>query len=168
MCPPLTPPKPLQPHRQRGSIIVELALVLVPLLIIGFGTVEYGRAMYQYDALVKATRSAARLLAQNNPSDDVYPILKQRALCLTVYGNTGCTGDPLAPGLSTADVLVCDRVDSSGCSGSFGNVQTGQGVINLVEVAISGYQLTLLGLPFVSATAILPFGAIQSTMRQVA
>ena len=48
---------------QRGVAAVEFALVLVVLLVIASGIVEFGRAAWYYNALVKATRDGARQLS---------------------------------------------------------------------------------------------------------
>lgn len=49
--------------RQRGVAAVEFAIVVFILLLIGAGLVEFGRALWYYDALAKGTRDAARYLS---------------------------------------------------------------------------------------------------------
>lgn len=49
--------------RQRGAAVVELALLLILLLMIVAGIVEFGRTFWYYDALAKATRDGARFLS---------------------------------------------------------------------------------------------------------
>lgn len=160
------------PPRQRGAAIVEFALLLVPMLIVAFGVAEYGRAVYHYNTIAKSVRSAVRILAQHNPSDAGYDSRITQAKCLAVYGNTECTGSSLAPGLAVSNVNVCDRVSWSGCNGAvqsdYENVSTGLGTINLVEVRISGYQFSFIGLPLISIPIgnAMSFGAIQAVMRQ--
>ena len=48
---------------QRGAALVELAFVMVLMLLIGAGTVEFGRSFWYADALTKATRDGARLMS---------------------------------------------------------------------------------------------------------
>lgn len=150
--------------RQRGAAAVELGILMTVLLPLAFGTSELGRAMYQYNTLAKASRDAARYLSGQGPGDAAELTV---ARCLAVYGNTGCSGTPLAPGLTTAMVAVCD---SSNCAGSHQNQATGSGVINLVTVTISGYVFTPV-VPlnvFSNATAAsLTFSPISTTMRQI-
>jgi Flp pilus assembly protein TadG len=152
-------------NRQRGVAAVEFAILLIPLLVLAFGTSEFGRAIYQYNTLAKATRDAARFLSGHDSSSSEYPT--DAAKCLAVYGNQSCTGDPLAPGLTTTMVSICDRTNSSGCPGEqYSAVDTGSGVINLVKVKISGYQFTSL-VPLATNFTSLGFGDIGTTMRQV-
>lgn len=49
--------------RQRGVAAVEFAFLVLILLLIAAGLVEFGRALWYYDALAKGTRDAARYLS---------------------------------------------------------------------------------------------------------
>ena len=143
---------------QHGVATVELAILLIPLVLLVFGISEYGRAIYQYNTLAKGTRSAVRYLTQQSAGNSTHIGI---AKCLAVHGNIGCTGAPLAPGLNTSMVSVCDATT---CVGSHANQPTGSGVVNLVTVTISGYPFTSL------VPSLLPnitFGNISATMRQV-
>lgn len=150
-----------------GAVAVEFALVLIPLLVLMMGVVEYGRALFQYNTLAKAVRDSARFLTSQNPADASYAL--GEAKCLTVYGNTACTGTSLAPGLGLSMVRVCNSVSpaSTDCpAGNFNAVGTGLGSINLVEVRIVGYSFNSF-LPFVPALNSIVFNDIHTTMRQV-
>lgn len=155
----------------RGVAAVEYAILLLPMMLLAFGVVEYGRALYQYNTLVKNVRDGVRILAQNNPTDEAYADIQTDARCLVIYGNTACTGAPLVPGLTTGHVQICDRIHFANCTGAvqgdYLNVETGLGVINLVEVRITGYQFEFLGLPFVTSSASLNFTDIRAVMRQI-
>ena len=152
---------------QKGVAAVEFGILLIPLILIAFGTTEFGRAIYQYNTLAKATRDATRFLSRHDSTATDYPVNDAR--CLVVYGRL-CAGDsgvPLIPGLTTSMVKICDRNSASSCPGeSFSAVDTGSGVINLVKVKISGYQFTSL-VPFVTGFTTITFGDIGTTMRQV-
>lgn len=156
----------------RGAVAVEFAILLIPMLLMVLGVVEYGRALYQYNTLAKAVRDSTRLLAQNNPTDTDYPLAD--AKCLAVYGKTGCSGSdvPLAPGLTTDMVYVCNPAGSSACPGTtYANISTGSGTINLVEVRIKGYVFNYWFNPTAffapNAATTLNFGDIHTTMRQI-
>jgi Flp pilus assembly protein TadG len=142
--------------RPRGVAAVEFALLLPVLLAMIFGTTELGRAIYTYNTLDKAVRDAARHLSQHGPGD---PLIIQQARCLAVYGNTGCSGSPLAPGLSTAAVQVCDALS---CPATHAAQATGLGAVSLVTVTITGYA-------FGSAVAFvvpdMSFNDISATLR---
>lgn len=53
-------------RHQQGAAAVEFALVIGVLLLIVSGIVEFGRVFWHYDALTKATRDGARLIALAN------------------------------------------------------------------------------------------------------
>jgi len=127
--------------KQRGVAAVELALIIGPMLIAVFGITELGRALYQYNALVKATRGAARYLAQQdlaNLSTSDLTAVYNKTIELTVCGDTPCTGkEPLASGLSTAQVRLCDYLT---CPITHMGVLTEKdgGSVDLVSVTIGG------------------------------
>nr|WP_114971954.1 TadE/TadG family type IV pilus assembly protein [Rhodoferax ferrireducens] len=118
---------------QRGVAAVEFALLLTPLILMIFGTTELGRAIYSYNTLDKTVRDASRHLSQHGPGD---AIIAAEARCLAVHGTTDCSGSPLAPGLTTAMVTICD---ASLCPITHANQLTGLGSINLVTVSIQNY-----------------------------
>jgi Flp pilus assembly protein TadG len=136
----------LKLERMRGAAMVEFAIVVVPLLLLALGVAEFGRAIYQYEALTKATRDAARYLSTYVSNDPAYPIAG--AQCLAVYGspnfiatstngttscscppNTTCPTAPLVSGLTTSMIVVCDATHTTGCQDAsdppqFSNVPT--------------------------------------------
>lgn len=57
-------------HNERGAAAVEFALVLVPLVILLIGTVEFGWAMYAQANVSAAARAGARELALHDPVAD--------------------------------------------------------------------------------------------------
>jgi Flp pilus assembly protein TadG len=57
--------------RQRGVAAVEFALLLILLLMIVSGVIEFGRTFWYYDALTKATRDGARFLSDARESTEV-------------------------------------------------------------------------------------------------
>ncbi|HSI58043.1 MAG TPA: TadE/TadG family type IV pilus assembly protein [Ideonella sp.] len=121
------------PSCQRGVAAVEFALLITPLVLMIFGTTELGRAIYSYNTLDKAVRDAARHLSQHGPGDTT---IAAEARCLAVYGNTACSGSPVAPGLTIGMVTLCDAVL---CPDTNANQSTGLGSVNLVTVGIQSY-----------------------------
>jgi Flp pilus assembly protein TadG len=71
-------------RRQGGVALVEFALILPFLLLLSITAVELGRAIWQYDALTKSVRDAARYLSLQTPGDATR---MTRARNLVVYGN---------------------------------------------------------------------------------
>jgi Flp pilus assembly protein TadG len=59
------PPKTIV-RDDRGQSLVEFALTLPMLLVVMFMITEFGRALYQYNILVQATREAARTAVVNS------------------------------------------------------------------------------------------------------
>ena len=144
-------------RKQRGVAAVELGILMVILVPLLFGITEFGRAIYQFNALTKSTRDAARILSSQGAGDANDLATAQN---LAVYGQLTSTGTPIVPNLNTAMVAVCD---SSSCPADHQNVPTGSGVINLVTVTVSGYPFTSL-VPFVVPSV--TFSPISTTMRQ--
>ncbi|PTB20240.1 pilus assembly protein TadG [Trinickia symbiotica] len=169
--------------RARGAAMVEFAIFLVPLIMLAMGVAEFGRAIWQYEALTKSTRDAARYLSTYLPNDPAYPVAS--AKCLVVYGSTSCPSGqatPLVSGLTTSMVVICDAVNSAGCQDStdpaqFSNVPTydttngasggtQSGSINLVEVKVEGFPYTQIE-PFFKLPTPFNFNNILTVMRQV-
>ena len=87
---------------ERGTQLIELAIVL-PLFLIVFGAAaEYGRYFYEYTTLDKAARAGSRYLTTKAVSgaEDA------KARNIVVYGNAAGTGAPVVKGLTTAHVVI--------------------------------------------------------------
>lgn len=149
-------------QQQRGVAAVELGILLVPLVLLVAGVSEYGRAIQNYNLVVKSTRVAVRYLTRFPPSDagTPTPASVTSAKNLVVYGNTAGTGTPLVSGLTVARVDWCD---SYRCA-DHKLQSTGSGTVNLVTVKVTGVPFTSL-VPGVVAD--LTFGTISATMSQV-
>jgi Flp pilus assembly protein TadG len=104
--------------REEGSSTIELAIVFPILLLLFVGAAELGRLFYTYTTLSKATRIGARYLSTSrnavNGTAQEKTDAKNEAKNLVVCGiksasATACTGQtPMVPGLTTANVLICD------------------------------------------------------------
>jgi Flp pilus assembly protein TadG len=104
---------------ERGSSVVELAIVFPILLMLFVGAAELGRLFYTYTTLAKATKVGARYLTTQIEAESTDPTvtnpLRTRVANLVVCGYTdGCTGDQpdgtpkraVVPGLMASNVLV--------------------------------------------------------------
>jgi Flp pilus assembly protein TadG len=137
---------------QRGVAMIELALALPFLLVMTFIATEFGRAIYQYDTLAKSVRDAARYLSAQTPGDSNAITAGKN---LVVYGNTAGTGNPLALGLTTANVPN----PTWQLSGTLP-------VINTVTVQVTNYSFqSLMGSAFGLPFGTVNFSPIQATMR---
>ena len=87
--------------RQKGTAIVEFALILPLLLLLTMITTEFGRAIYQYNTIVKSLRNTTRYLSLQTPNTQI-----TEAKNLVVFGNIAGTGAALVPGLTLAQVAT--------------------------------------------------------------
>ncbi|BAL26418.1 TadE/TadG family type IV pilus assembly protein [Azoarcus sp. KH32C] len=133
-------------NHQRGVAAVELALVIVFLLLLVAGIVEFGRAFWYYDALTKATRDGARMLSVADRGTFSTGTFIDDAKNRVVQAANSAN---IKPALTTAQVSVTclnDTFSSVGCA-------SGVGAPANVQVAISGYTITIGGMiPFLSPT----------------
>src|SRR6266446_4923964 len=93
---------------ERGSSVVELAIVFPILLLLFVGAAELGRLFYTYTTLAKATKTGARYLSNSRDftSSDAptAAAAKLVAQSLVVCGYENCAGKvPIVAGLSTSD-----------------------------------------------------------------
>ena len=94
---------------ERGGPTVEFALLLPVLILILFGTIEFGLAFYSQEVLTNASREGARAgIVQNTPKPSVSDIQ-------TVVNNY-LTGTGINPSLVTVTVV--------GAGGTFPNPLT--------------------------------------------
>lgn len=146
-------------RKQSGAVAVEMALLLPLLVLLLFGITEFGRAIYQYNALAKAVRDSARYLSQFAPGDAARTA---EARSMVLCGATDCSGkNPLVPGMSLSYVRVRDRTTDPD---NYDLQTTGRGTLNLVRVEVSGFTFRSLATGFVPDLA---FSPIQATMEQV-
>jgi len=139
---------------QRGSTIVEAALLTPVLVLLLMGLVELGRVAYTYFALQKILYNLARYLGTQqgvnfcDDTDATIAAAKNYALTGTLDG----TADPLIPNLPPEQIQVrierynrdtqaleaCD-CSSSGCDVSAGGLAPDSIVVTIPE----GYRLQL-------------------------
>jgi Flp pilus assembly protein TadG len=113
-------------RRQRGQVLVELALVSPVLLALLFGAMQFGYSFYTYNNLQKAVRDGARYAAgREYPSATFTTAVTNVVVC----GNpTSCSGlNPVAHSLTSSNVVV--------------TVTPATGVPSVVTVKINGYTI---------------------------
>jgi len=103
-------------QHQAGFATTEMVIVLPLLLLLLLGTAEFGRVLYQYEALTKSIRDAARygsshaLTAELGYIDTTHPewtAVQQDIKNLVVCGMKSCVGQTaLLDNLAVTDVSV--------------------------------------------------------------
>ncbi len=140
--------------RQSGVAIVEFALILPLLLLLTMITTEFGRAIYQYNSIVKSLRGAARYLSIQTPNTRT-----DEAKKLVVFGNVAGTGPALVPGLAVANVAT-PTWQTTGADP----------LINTVTITVAGYKFrplvtSVFGVTFSDVNGDIPYGDISASMR---
>lgn len=82
---------------ERGSIMVEFAMVLPIFLLIAWCVIDFGRAFYTSNSLSAAVREGARTAAiydYNNPGDSTAGIAAAKARVAATFNSFG--GSPVA------------------------------------------------------------------------
>jgi len=130
-------------RRENGASTIELAIIFPVLVLMFVGTAELGRLFYTYTTLSKATAVGARYLSTSrnavNGTTTEKANAKIEAKNLVVCGiksisATACTGQtPVVPGLTTANVSICDNF-STACSPALAG-----GSVKYFKVQITGY-----------------------------
>ncbi len=153
-------------QRQRGAVLIELAIVLPLLLLLSLATIEFARAINAYKVVVNQVRQAARHLATKTPGSG-----HGEAACIVRYGLPNCSGTAIMSGLVTATVVVQDASNAQSTHRAQLTSTGSSGVaVNLVTVTASGVRYQLLTGGFLSGifgnTTTITFSPISSTMRQ--
>lgn len=122
---------------EKGSAVVELAIVFPLLLLLFVGTAELGRLFYTYTTLAKATKAGARYLSNSRDftSSDTATVdaAKLKAQSLVVCGYEDCTGKTaIVTGLSTSD-------PASNVTITMTTQTEGTSLVRYVNVQITGY-----------------------------
>ncbi len=129
-------------RKQRGVAAIEAALVSIFLMSTVIGVVEFGRAIYYFDSLTKAARSAARYVVTRDSSDAsvrATAIAQARNIALCYQTTCGTGSQVNAPGLVLANVTIQTAEDSALVA--LANVRTSStvpayGTVDLITVTI--------------------------------
>jgi Flp pilus assembly pilin Flp len=118
-------------RQQNGVAAVELAIILIPLLLIVAGVVEFGRTFWYYDALAKATRDGARLMSRADK--DAIADAKEAAEDLVVYA-AGIDGAKVSPVLTSVDNVLVECLNASyvsqGCTNGTAPIHVRVSIVN--------------------------------------
>lgn len=117
-------------HDERGATLVETAIVFPLVLILTFGLVEFGNAMWQYATAEKATAIAARYLATRGP---LVPTLADGSH--DCFVDNGTNGVPV--GVSCADPSVTQGPQYV-CKKTGGSSDCDQNVLDTVVSQMRG------------------------------
>lgn len=130
---------------QRGAVAIELAFVIIVMLFIIAGTVEFGRVFWYADALTKATRDGARLMS-NWPVADLNSSGVVAAKNLVVAAATAANVGP------ALDAGANVSVECLGPSPGFSVVGCADGTAPAnVRVSIAGFNVALgAATPFIN------------------
>jgi Flp pilus assembly protein TadG len=146
--------KPLARFRharlQRGTALIEFALVAPFLIVMSVTVTEFGRAIYEFQTLTRSVREGARYLSLHAPGTHT-----TEARNVVVYGNTAGTGSALLPRLTLTQVPT----PTWQLAGA--NPQ-----INTVTVQVSGYSFQpMMGSVFGLTFSQINFPAIAASER---
>lgn len=130
-------------RQQRGVTCVEFAIVAGVLLMLLFGVIEFGRALFVANALSESTRRGARVAA-------VCPVGDPRPAQVAIFSNGGTSG--IAADL-TVDNVVVSYLDQAGAplANAAGNFAS----IRYVQVRIVNYTQRML-IPLVMPEFMMP------------
>src|ERR1043165_654326 len=110
---------------ERGTQVIEFAIVFPTLILLFAGTTELGRLFYTYTSLAKATRAGARDVSNVQSVTGSTTAAKNVVLCGNP-GGCGGTGQPavILPNFTDANVVVS---------------QSTVGTVKYVTVSITNY-----------------------------
>lgn len=148
---------------ERGAVSVEFAFVLILMLLILSGIVEFGRAMWHANVLTKATRDGARLMAGWEPADMDTGVTQAVARVV----NSANSSNIVPPLITTNVSVLCDY--SAGSTPAFNFVSCLPSTAPVsVKVAITGYQFNLgEWVPFIGYGGVIDVGIFALTPHTV-
>ncbi|WP_017220000.1 TadE family protein [Moritella dasanensis] len=92
---------------QQGFAAIELTMILPFMLLLIFATAEFGRLLYQYNALNKTVRNASRYLAENSILGtgvyEITPEIESKVKTYIKYGGPG-SSTPFLPNLTSSAI----------------------------------------------------------------
>jgi Flp pilus assembly protein TadG len=104
---------------EEGATLVEMTITIVLLLTLTLGFVDFGHALYQWNAASKAVQSGARLAAVSSPVIDGVATATDT---LPAEPPGTAAGDIVAPGAYT---FSCVGAGSPACNANFDRIYRG-------------------------------------------
>lgn len=103
--------------RQRGAAVVEFALVVILVIFLLFGLIEFGRALFKWNSAVDATRRGARTAAIVAVDDSAAVLAEMRLMM---------------PELEAGNVAIEYSID-----GNFPGAACARGTCRFVRVSVN-------------------------------
>ena len=120
---------------EQGATLVEFSIAATVFLVVVFGVIEFGRALWTHNALSDAARRGARYATLHSATEI------EQVRNVVVYGNAEGTGTPMIPNLTTENVSV-----------DYSNFALNAGT---VSVSVTGYEFQFI-VPIVGTTITMP------------
>ena len=138
---------------QGGVTTVEFAFIGVAMLLVIFGVIEIGRAMFVLNALNEATRRSARMGV-------VCPVNDPAIAQVGLFNAPGSTGNTIVGGLTTANFAI-EYLNANGVV--VANPGANYSEIHYVRTRIVNFQHQML-IPF--ATSVFTTPEFATTLRR--
>lgn len=145
-------------RHQSGAVAVEFAFVIVILLLIMAGMVEFGRTIWFADALTKATRDGARVMS----SWPIESISSQGLGAASNITKDGANAANISPMLKTG---IAGNVLVECLNEAFGTVACNDGTAPAnVKVSITGFKVKLgEWFPVIGTNGLISLGEVALT-----
>lgn len=146
-------------HSESGATLVEYTLVFAMLMVLTFGLVEFGLALYQYNAAEKATAIGSRFVATRGP---VYVGLQDCGVSTSQPAGTMCSSVTGASGWT----VTCNAGSpASGCQAAVLNQLVARMQAFAPEIQAQNVQVVLrgAGLGFVGRGSPVPMVTVRLT-----
>jgi Flp pilus assembly protein TadG len=104
-------------QRSHGQSLVEFALLLPVLIVTLLGMLDFGRAIYAYNAVSEAARNGARVAIVNQTPGDICLVAASRAVALGLPTTCAPNGNPGTQGVwvTTSGLPACTPVPDIDC-----------------------------------------------------
>jgi Flp pilus assembly protein TadG len=117
---------------QSGTTTIEFAIIGTVMMVIVFGIIEFGRALYTINILTEAARRGARMAA-------VCPVGDPKPASVAIFDSGNGTSSAVS-GLTTANVQI-QYLDSNG--NAIANPSANFASISYVQASIVGFTMPL-------------------------